>query len=95
MKVSFPGFLGADVLVHLHHAFPPEILDVFLEFAAPLAVIIYSLQPVVDLGTGKNKAILLAMRNDRLEFVAIVCHKSAKIRAGGERARAVGAALAV
>ena len=43
------------------------IFDIFFQFAAPLSVIIHSLQPVVNLAALKNKSVLFTMRNDCLE----------------------------
>ena len=40
--------------------FPPVILDIFFQFAAPLAIIIYSLQSIINFTAGKNKTILFA-----------------------------------
>jgi hypothetical protein len=59
------------------------IPDVFFQLNTPLAIIIYSLQSIIDLAGRKNESILFTMGNDRLEPV-IVAHISGKdIATGG------------
>ena len=57
-----------NIFMHLGHAFPPIIPDIFFQFTAHLAIIIYCLQSIINFAAGKNKTILFAMRNNCLEF---------------------------
>ena len=62
-----------DVLVEQHHALPPVLLDVVLQFHAVLTVVVHSSQSVIDFAAGEYEAVLLAMRNDFLKNV-FLCH---------------------
>ena len=54
-----------DILLQLCHTPPPMVLDVLFQLAAHLTVVIDRLESVVDLTTGKNEPVFLAMCDDR------------------------------
>src|SRR5687767_7711752 len=82
MAGSFPGgrmheasgIDTDDVLIHAGHTVPPVTLEIFSQFTAPLAIIIYCLEAVIDFAAGKNKAIFFRVRDNCLEPVAVICH---------------------
>ena len=67
------GVDAHDVLVQQHHALPPVLLDVVLQFHAVLTVVIHSAQSVVNLAAGEDEAVFLAVRDDFLKNV-FLCH---------------------
>jgi hypothetical protein len=74
------GIETHDVLVELHHALPPEIADVLLQFHTHLAVIIRGTETVINLAAGEYETILFTMANDVLKEVFVV-HSMEKLRA--------------
>ena len=62
-----------DVLVEQHHALPPILFDVVLQFHTVLAVIIHGAQSVIDVATGEHKTVFLAVRNYFFEYI-FLCH---------------------
>ena len=67
------GVDAHDVVVEVHHRFPPVTLDVILHLDAHLAVVIHGAQTIVDLAGLKNETILFGMRHERLEYF-FLCH---------------------
>src|SRR5215204_180100 len=68
------GIYTHYIFIHAGHTIPPVIFDIFFQFTAPLAIIIYCLKSIINFAVGKNKTILFGMRNNCLEPVLIVCH---------------------
>ena len=63
-----------DIVVHLHHAFPPIILEVIFELNTIGAVIIYGAQAIVYFAGLVNKAILFAVGYQFFEQIVLLCH---------------------
>src|SRR5687767_2519131 len=70
------GINAHYVFVHLHHAFPPVVFNIFLQLTTPLAIIVHGSKTVVYFARRKYKAILLAMRYDCTKLIVICCHNA-------------------
>ena len=57
------------------HSFPPVALDVILEFAPQLTVVIDSAEAVIDLRGGEDEAVFLTVGDYLLEEVFLLCHR--------------------
>src|SRR6478609_1877462 len=65
-----------NIFMHLRHALPPVIADIFFQLAAIGAIIVYCTQSIIDLTGGKYKAIFFGMGNYSLKTVFLLCtHK--------------------
>ena len=62
-----------DVVVKQHHALPPVLLDIILQFYAILSVIIYSTEAIVNFAAREYEAVLFAVGHDFLENI-FLCH---------------------
>ena len=58
-----------DVVVQQHHALPPILLDIVFQLHAVLTIVVHGAEPVVDVATGKDETILLAVGDDFLEHI--------------------------
>ena len=58
-----------DVLMQQHHALPPILLDIVFQLHAVLPVVVHGAEPVVDVATGKDETVLLAVGDDFLEHI--------------------------
>jgi len=67
------GIDADDVLVQQHHALPPVLFDVVLQFHAVLTVVVHRAQSVVNLAAGEDEAVFLAVRDEFLKNV-FLCH---------------------
>ena len=63
-----------DILVQLHHTLPPILFDVVLQFHTILTIIIHGAQAIINLTAGEHETVLLAMGNDFLEDIFLLCH---------------------
>src|SRR6476661_145498 len=72
-----------NILVHLHHALPPMVLDILFQFAAPLSIIIYSSKSIINFRGRKNEAIFFTMGYDCLKTVIVCCHNGGKNKLNG------------
>ena len=85
------GVDAHDVLVHADHGCPPVLLDVVLQLAAELPVIVGGAQSIVNLAAGKDKPVLFRVADDFLQSVfahVFVCFEEAKrLRGCALRAR--------
>ena len=69
------GVDAHDVLVQQHHALPPILLDVVLQFHTVLSVVVNGSQSIIDLAAWEYEAILLAVRYYFLKNV-FLCHNN-------------------
>ena len=69
------GIQPHDIVVQLHHALPPILLDVVLQLHAVLSVVIYGAQSIVNLAAGEHETVLLAVGHYLLEYILLLCHK--------------------
>ena len=56
-----------------HHALPPVLLDVVLEFNAVLTIVVNCAQTIINLAAREYETVLFAVTNDFLENV-FLCH---------------------
>ena len=63
-----------DVLVHLHHSFPPVLLDIILQLHAQLTVVVDSGEAVVDLRAREDESVFLGVSHHFLEEIVLICH---------------------
>ncbi len=69
-----------DVLVVLHHRFPPILLDVVFQFNAILAVVINGAQAVVNFTGRENEAVLFGVGDNLFEAFFVVSHFYSKVK---------------
>ena len=68
------GIDADDVLVEQHHRLPPVLFDVVLQLHTVLTVVVDSAETIVDITGGEHETVFLAMRNNLLENVFLLCH---------------------
>ncbi len=69
------GVDADDVLVVLHHAAPPVLLDVVFEFGTQLAIVVNGGEAVVYFAGGEYEAVFLGVGYYFFEEFFLICHK--------------------
>jgi len=62
-----------DVLVEQHHRLPPILFDIVLELYSILTIVINGGKAVVNIRTGEDETIFLAMAHNLLKYI-FLCH---------------------
>ena len=70
---EYAGVYTHNILVQLDHGIPPILLDVALELASHLSVIVNRTQSVINLARRENESIFLGVGNQILENF-FLCH---------------------
>ena len=74
------GINTNNVFMQLGHALPPVVFNIFLQFTAVLAIIIYGAESVINFAALEYKTVFFAVPNNCLEPVCIVCHNGCKYK---------------